>query len=220
MFIVVLLSTCLFLVFASLSVFGGGQVFMPIFKWMWLFIAKNFDININETMINNAFTVSNSTPGIISTKFAFFTGYFISNGSWYGHLLTIVTYFFFVAPAILMMFYSMKYINKFNDSPILKRLIIILKPVVAGIVVSLALQLIISVIFPYLIFNDSINDYFQLNFSSQKVIFFSGWRLIVLYIYVPISVIISFILYRKKVSLFWLIIVNILIVLIIFMPWL
>ncbi|MBW0597162.1 chromate transporter [Mycoplasma anatis] len=220
MFIVVLLSTCLFLVFASLSVFGGGQVFMPIFKWMWLFIAKNFDININETMINNAFTVSNSTPGIISTKFAFFTGYFISNGSWYGHLLTIVTYIFFVAPAILMMFYSMKYINKFNDSPILKRLIIILKPVVAGIVVSLALQLIISVIFPYLIFNDSINDYFQLNFSSQKVIFFSGWRLIVLYIYVPISVIISFILYRKKVSLFWLIIANILIVLIIFMPWL
>lgn len=220
MLIVVLLSTCLFLVFASLSVFGGGQVFMPIFKWMWLFIAKNFDININETMINNAFTVSNSTPGIISTKFAFFTGYFISNGSWYGHLLTIVTYFFFVAPAILMMFYSMKYINKFNDSPILKRLIIILKPVVAGIVVSLALQLIISVIFPYLIFNDSINDYFQLNFSSQKVIFFSGWRLIVLYIYVPISVIISFILYRKKVSLFWLIIANILIVLIIFMPWL
>lgn len=220
MFIVVLLSTCLFLVFASLSVFGGGQVFMPIFKWMWLFIAKNFDININETMINNAFTVSNSTPGIISTKFAFFTGYFISNGSWYGHLLTIVTYIFFVAPAILMMFYSMKYINKFNDSPILKRLIIILKPVVAGIVVSLALQLIISIIFPYLIFNDSINDYFQLNFSSQKVIFFSGWRLIVLYIYVPISVIISFILYRKKVSLFWLIIANILIVLIIFMPWL
>ncbi|MBW0596411.1 chromate transporter [Mycoplasma anatis] len=220
MLIVVLLSTCLFLVFASLSVFGGGQVFMPIFKWMWLFIAKNFDININETMINNAFTVSNSTPGIISTKFAFFTGYFISNGSWYGHLLTIVTYIFFVAPAILMMFYSMKYINKFNDSPILKRLIIILKPVVAGIVVSLALQLIISVIFPYLIFNDSINDYFQLNFSSQKVIFFSGWRLIVLYIYVPISVIISFILYRKKVSLFWLIIANILIVLIIFMPWL
>lgn len=220
MFIVVLLSTCLFLVFASLSVFGGGQVFMPIFKWMWLFIAKNFDININETMINNAFTVSNSTPGIISTKFAFFTGYFISNGSWYGHLLTIVTYIFFVAPAILMMFYSMKYINKFNDSPILKRLIIILKPVVAGIVVSLALQLIISVIFPYLIFNDSINDYFQLNFSSQKVIFFSGWRLIVLYIYVSISVIISFILYRKKVSLFWLIIANILIVLIIFMPWL
>ncbi|MBW0594789.1 chromate transporter [Mycoplasmopsis anatis] len=220
MFTVVLLSTCLFLVFASLSVFGGGQVFMPIFKWMWLFIAKNFNININETMINNAFTVSNSTPGIISTKFAFFTGYFISNGSWYGHLLTIVTYIFFVAPAILMMFYSMKYINKFNDSPILKRLIIILKPVVAGIVVSLALQLIISVIFPYLIFNDSINDYFQLNFSSQKVIFFSGWRLIVLYIYVPISVIISFILYRKKVSLFWLIIANILIVLIIFMPWL
>ncbi|AWX70467.1 chromate transporter [Mycoplasmopsis anatis] len=220
MFIVVLLSTCLFLVFASLSVFGGGQVFMPIFKWMWLFIAKNFDININETMINNVFTVSNSTPGIISTKFAFFTGYFISNGSWYGHLLTIVTYIFFVAPAILMMFYSMKYLNKFNDSPILKRLIIILKPVVAGIVISLALQLIISVIFPYLIFNDSINDYFKLNFSSQKVIFFSGWRLIVLYIYVPISVIISFILYRKKVSLFWLIIANILIVLIIFMPWL
>lgn len=220
MFVLALLLTCLFLIVASLSVFGGGQIFMPIFKWMWLFIAKNFNIEISETMINNAFTVSNSTPGILSTKFAFFTGYFISDGSWYGHLLTIITYIFFIAPAILMMFYCMKYINKFNDSPILKRLMIILKPVVAGIVISLAVQLIINVIFPYLIFNDSASDYFKLDFDSSKAIFFSGWRSIVLYIYVPVSATISFILYRKKISLFWLIIANVAICLIIFAPWL
>lgn len=61
------------LIVISLSVFGGGKVFIPVFLWLWNFLAKTFNLDISEVQINNVFAVSNSTPGVVSTKFSFVT---------------------------------------------------------------------------------------------------------------------------------------------------
>ncbi|ADE19668.1 chromate transporter [Mycoplasma crocodyli] len=208
------------LILISLSVFGGGQVFMPIFKWFWELLAKLFQSDINQDTINRIFTISNATPGVVSTKFSFFTGYIIANGSWWGYLAMFLTYFVFCLPAIFVMLVTMKYINKFEDKLIVKKLMLYMKPIVAGIIFSIAIQLILSIMFPYIYFNEGINKYVGLNFNDQKALFFSGWRRLMLYAYFPTMTIISIYLSHKKTPLFWIILLGLVSSLICFMPWL
>ncbi|MGZ9763009.1 chromate transporter [Mycoplasma sp. 5912] len=194
-----------FLILISLSVFGGGQVFMPIFRWLWMFLAQNFDANINDDDINTIFTVANSTPGVVSTKFAFFTGYIIANGQWWGYLAMFLTYLIFCLPAIIIMVLAMKYINKFKTNTFVKNMLIIMRPIVAGIILSLALQLFLAIFVPEVSFNKSLAKYA----IEKKEVFFVGYRNILLKIYVPIGILFSYYLARKKFSLFLIIVINI-----------
>lgn len=207
------------LIFISLSVFGGGQVFMPVFKWLWELLANTFGAEISQETINHVFTVSNATPGVVSTKFAFFTGYLVSNGEWWGFLAMFVTYLFFTIPALVVIVISMKYVNKFENTIIMQKILLYMKPVVAGIIIAIAVQLVIGLMFPFLIFNDS-SAYVGIDEIREQAVFFSGWRRIVLLVYFPITVIISYFLYRKKISLFFIIFGSTILALIVFMPWL
>ncbi|TDV24258.1 chromate transporter [Mycoplasmopsis mustelae] len=206
MFFVGLIVALTFLMLVSLSVFGGGQVFMPIFRWLWLFLASNFGANINDDKINTVFTVSNSTPGVVSTKFGFFTGYLIANGQWWGYIAMFITYLVFCLPAIIVMVLAMKYIKKFKANTIIKNMLIVMRPIIAGIVLSLALQLFLSIFIPEINFNKSVSEYATLNHSTN---FFIGYRNVLLKIYVPIGIGISYYLTKKKLSLFLIIIINI-----------
>ncbi|MGZ9756777.1 chromate transporter [Mycoplasma sp. 6243] len=194
-----------FLILISLSVFGGGQVFMPIFRWLWMFLAQNFGANINDDHINTIFTVANSTPGVVSTKFAFFTGYIIANGQWWGYLAMFLTYLIFCLPAIIIMVLAMKYINKFKTNTFVKNMLIIMRPIVAGIILSLALQLFLAIFVPEVSFNKSLAKYA----IEKKEVFFVGYRNILLKIYVPIGILFSYYLAKKKFSLFLIIVINI-----------
>ncbi|KKW61773.1 chromate transporter [Mycoplasma capricolum] len=217
------LVTLVLLIFVSLSVFGGGQVFMPIFVWLWKSLNSWFKIEISEEFINTVFAVSNSTPGILSPKFAAITGYMIAQGQWWGFIAMIFTYLAFVLPAIFMMMIAIKYSQKFHQSTFFKRLIVIMNPVVAGIIIALAIEIFISCMFPYFVFNESVSEYWKFidpNKPNQSMKFFIGWRLIALYCYVPIGIIISLFLYLKKVPIFGLIFANIIFCLVLFEPWL
>ncbi|WBP83952.1 chromate transporter [Mycoplasmopsis edwardii] len=202
------------LILISLSVFGGGQVFMPVFQWFWTFLSKLFNININDEIINNVFTVSNSTPGVVSTKFAFFTGYLVSNAQWWGFLAVFLTYLIFCLPAIFIMLLTMKYIQKFKTNTYIKNALIIIKPIVAGIMISLALQLFISIFAPEIFFNQSNkSSYAGLNTSHN---YFVGYKNIILKIYILIGIPASYFLVKKKFSLFLIIVINVVISLILF----
>lgn len=48
----------------GLIVFGGGQVFMPLFKSLWEFMGHHGS-HIDQSNIDNMFTVANSTPGVV-----------------------------------------------------------------------------------------------------------------------------------------------------------
>ncbi|AAZ43598.1 putative chromate transport protein [Mycoplasmopsis synoviae 53] len=204
----------------SLSVFGSGQVFIPLFRWFWMFLEKTFNANISNDTINEVISISNLTPGLVSTKFAFFSGYLISNGYWYGYLAAILTYVVFALCAIMVLVFVMKNLKKFESSKTIQRIFVILKPVIAGIIFSLAIQLFISITFPFVTFNSSISSYFKIDLGKTNAIFFSGWRRYVLFAFVPVSISFSIIMLKKtKIHLLVLILLNIALALLFFQPW-
>ncbi|UBX99409.1 chromate transporter [Mycoplasmopsis synoviae] len=218
--ILILFFTLLMMCVISLSVFGSGQVFIPLFRWFWMFLEKTFNANISNDTINEVISISNLTPGLVSTKFAFFSGYLISNGYWYGYLAAILTYVVFALCAIMVLVFVMKNLKKFESSKIIQRIFVILKPVIAGIIFSLAIQLFISITFPFVTFNSSISSYFKIDFGKTNAIFFSGWRRYVLFAFVPVSISFSIIMLKKtKIHLLVLILLNIALALLFFQPW-
>ncbi|WP_029513146.1 chromate transporter [Mycoplasmopsis primatum] len=214
-----LLTTLALITFVSFSVFGGGQIFMPIFKWLWTFLNSHFHTGIDNQMISNLFTISNATPGVFSTKLAFATGYLVGHNQWWGFLFCFITYLVFVLVPILVMYGAMKLIAKKQNSPFLQSLMKIMNPVIVGIIGALILQLLIGIMLPQIIFNDSIKEYAKWNIDSKKSVFFSGHRIPILIIYVIFTVAISAILYYKKFPVLPLIIFNIGIALLVFSPW-
>ncbi|MBD5788764.1 chromate transport protein [Mycoplasma synoviae GX11-T] len=218
--ILILFFTLLMMCVISLSVFGSGQVFIPLFRWFWMFLEKTFNANISNDTINEVISISNLTPGLVSTKFAFFSGYLISNGYWYGYLAAILTYVVFALCAIMVLVFVMKNLKKFESSKTIQRIFVILKPVIAGIIFSLVIQLFISITFPFVTFNSSISSYFKIDFGKTNAIFFSGWRRYVLFAFVPVSISFSIIMLKKtKIHLLVLILLNIALALLFFQPW-
>lgn len=202
----------------GLIVFGGGQIFMPLFQSFWLLLANKFNLNIDQAKIDAIFTISNATPGVVSTKFAAFTGLLIANNEWWGWILALFTYLVFCLPAIFLMILATKMVNKTEQTKYLKKLTTIFKPILAAIMISLAIQLLLASMFPNLIFNGK--DAYLTFANNSKSAFFSGWRYWVLIIWVPLFAIISMILYNKKISLFWIFLGGIIFSFILFQPWL
>ncbi|QJR43862.1 chromate transporter [Mycoplasma miroungirhinis] len=213
------------LVFLSaFIVFGGGQVFLPIYKWIFELLINNFHLQMPLDQIDQVFAVANSTPGIVGTKLAFFTGYLLSydnfqQAQWWGWLAIFLTYLLISLPAIFLMFFVMKIFQKNQDNVYFIAFNKYLKPCLAAIMISLAVQLIISVAIPYLSLNSS-SQYLSLNNNSLKSQIFSGWRKYVLYFWTPFCVILTIYLQKKQIPLLFLILGSIFIGFIIFQPWL
>lgn len=213
MFVALILSIPM-LVLISLSVFGGGQVFMPVFEWFWKFLNNQFNLNISEEKIVNIFTVSNTTPGVVSTKFGFLTGYLVANGQWWMILAVLLTYIIFCIPAIIIMVLAMKYVDKFKSNTYMKNLLIVMKPIVAGIMIALAIQLFLGIIEPSLSFNKSTDNYFKIKEPDNHI--FTAYKNILLKFYVLLGIPTSIYLIKKLKSLFLIILINIIISLILF----
>ncbi|VEU75552.1 Chromate transporter [Mycoplasmopsis maculosa] len=203
----------------SLSVFGGGQIFMPIYRQFWSLLNTLFNTNISENDISNIFTLSNSTPGVFSTKLAFVTGYYVANGEWWGFIFMFITYLSFILVPILIMYFAMKLSQKSKNSVYGKKLLAIMNPIISAIMAALVIQLLIGIIAPYFVFNKSINDYFKIDENNSKALFFSGFRKIALFIFVPTGIISSAILYKFKFPLLAILFINVISSFIIFAPW-
>lgn len=206
----------------GLIVFGGGQIFMPLFKSLWHMMDHVHHVDNIDQKIDDVFTLANSTPGVVSTKFALITGYLSANGEWWGWIAMFLTYLVFCVPSIIMVWWAAKMVNNSEKSKHLKLMTKYLKPVVAGIVIALAIQLFIGTAFPQVVLNDSVKHYAEINNHTDKInTIFNGWRLWILIPYSIIVTIESAYLYAKgKASLFLLIVIHIAIGLVIFEPWL
>lgn len=214
----IFLIACIGVLILGLIVFGGGQVFMPLFKSLWEIMDKN-GADINSDKIDNMFTVANSTPGVVSTKLATFSGYLSANGEWWGWLALIATYLIFSIPSIIIVWWAYKAIEKSETSKYLKNMMKLLRPVVTGILLALSIQLFLGTAFPKVVLNKS-GDYIGIDETTAKASFFSGWRMYALISYVIVVIPESFILYRRNVNLFILIVAHIIIGMILFEPWL
>ncbi|MGZ9414198.1 chromate transporter [Mycoplasma sp. 5370] len=217
--ILAILACFLGVLIIGLIVFGGGQVFIPIFENFWNFLSNTFNLEITKDQIDTVITISNSTPGVVSTKFAAFTGILVSNGQWWGWIISFFTYLIFCLPSIFLMILSVKLIKNTEKNKYLSKVIKYLNPVLAGILFALAIQLFISITFPNIYFNDINLRYFGVK-STEKSSFFSGWRFIALIIYSIFFIIISIVWNIKKKPVFLLILISIITAFIVFEPWL
>ncbi|WP_308701312.1 chromate transporter [Mesomycoplasma hyorhinis] len=216
-----MITSIFLLIVICLIVFGGGQVFMPVFNWFWLFLANQFGTRIDENRIQEIFSITNSTPGVVSLKFAAVTGLVVANNEWWGIFLSIFFYFVFSLPAILLVILGLKVLKKHKNNPRFKKLFSLFKPAIAAIMISLAIQLFISIYFIQIYFNKSMGQYVGYSdISSLKNTFFTNWRYYVLLVFVPVYTLASFVMYRKKVPIFFIFLTGLVCAFIVFEPWL
>ncbi len=214
---IVLLATFGILIL-GLIVFGGGQVFMPLFKAFWEIMDKH-GANISEDKINNIFAISNATPGVVSTKFSLFTGYLVANGEWWGWLAMIGTYLIFALPSIVLILLMTKMIRKSRKNKYLKNTIIFLRPVIIGVLLALSIQLLLGTMFPNLYLNSFSQGYAGVVSGTPKTAFFNGWRFWTLIVWFPIAISFAIFWLKKKYPLLMLIIIYVILALLIFAPW-
>lgn len=195
----------------GIIVFGGGQVFMPLFSSLWTVMG------VPKETIDTVFVVVNSTPGVVGTQLAFFSGFLAGQGNWTAYLLMFATYALFFIPSVIMIIISYRMIDKLTMSKYAKNIIMWMKPVIFGISVSLVIQLLLGAALPNLTFN-SINNYIK---YGEEHYFFNSWRLIAAICYSVLNVAFSFYLYHfRKWNLYLLITTQIGLAMLIFQPWL
>lgn len=202
----------------GLIVFGGGQVFIPLFQWLWLTLGQKFGWKWSQTDYDALIAISNLTPGVFSTKLAAITGFLIGNQHWYGVLLLFLTYSFFVIPAILMIYHANQVFKKVNTTKLLNYLNW-LKPVIIGILMSLAAQLLLTLVLTKHQFNNPF-VYWKNNDDSIKAKFFSGWRLYALLILIPVIVLWGLYGYYKKIHFLIIFMIAIIVTMVVLEPWL
>ncbi|ADQ90373.1 chromate transporter [Mesomycoplasma hyopneumoniae] len=204
------------LVLISLLVFGGGQVFMPVFSWFWEQLA-HLGLKIDQEQISQIFTIANSTPGVISLKLAGITGFLIGDYGVLGWFLAIFFIIIFILPAIFLIIFWLRISKKIavKNNVFWINLIKIFRPVIVGIILALAFQLLTNLIFINYSFNSS-KGYFLTKKSSE---FLEGWRFWVFIFFGTSWTIIVFISYLKKKNIFLLIILGIILALTCLQPW-
>ena len=202
----------------SIVVFGGAQMFIPYFKILLVNI-----LGIENETWESVLSIANSTPGVFGLKVAFASGYLAAEGEWWGWLLMFGTYLVFIIVPIFVMIFVMKKYKKFKESKFMVSFLNWMKPIIAGILISIVINLGMSLILPFVGFNDLGTEFGQLDkyLYWKNSGFFSQWRYWVLLSWSVVSIPVDLFMIRKfKINVVLLIIVNIILCLILFQPWL
>lgn len=195
----------------SFVVFGGGQMFIPYYKIMLVNILK-----ISEEDWNQVLSIANATPGVFGLKLSFVSGYLIANNNWWGFLLTFGTYTAFILVPIIFILFTFKKYTKHKNDKFMINFTKIMRPIIAGIFISIIVNLSISLLLPFVNFNN-LNNYFE--WKNEK--FFVGWRYYALVAWTLFSIPSEYVIMKKyKINSIQMICTNIVICLIIFQPWL
>lgn len=203
----------------GLIVFGGGQVFIPLFQWLWLTLTNYFGWDWKQSDFDGLIAISNLTPGVVSTKLAAITGFLVGNKQWWGLLILVLTYTVFVIPAILLMYYANKLFRQIKNPYFLTNLKW-MQPIIIGILLSLVGQLLLGMIFSNYTFNAPFHSYWTTTNDQKKQLFFSGWRFYVLLFYVLAMVSWGMYGYWKKINFLIIFLIAIMVGLLVFAPWL
>ena len=200
----------------SFVVFGGAQVFIPYFKILLVNI-----LDISDETWNSVLSIANSTPGVFGLKLAFISGFLAGEGHWWAYLAMFITYLIFIIVPIFLMIWIMNKFNKVKNKKFTISLYNIMKPVLCGVLAAVAINLIMSLVVPFLGFNELSDNFGQLDkYIYFKDTFFTKWRYWVLIAWSILSIIIDYVLIMKyKTNIFLLIVINITLCMIIFQPW-
>ena len=202
----------------SFVVFGGSQVFIPYFK----ILLVNF-IGVSPETWDSVLAITNATPGVFGLKLAFISGFLAANGSWWGWLLMFLTYsIFIIIPIVFILLIFKKYKEKQN-SKFMISFSKIMKPIIGGILCSIIINLFISILLPFVGFNDLGSNFGSLDkyLTLKSDEFFNGWRFWILLAWTLISIPMEYWIMKKyKINAIYMILINIILCLILFEPWL
>ncbi|MGL4183761.1 MAG: chromate transporter [Metamycoplasmataceae bacterium] len=201
----------------SIIVFGGAQVFIPYFKILLVNV-----LGIDLDTWENLLSITNATPGIFGLKMALASGYLAAQGHWWGYLLMFGTYFVFSLVPIFIMTIVMKKYNKLKKTKFMIFFLKMMRPILSGILISVVLYLLMSLVVPFIGFNDLGSEFGNMDkyLYFKQHSFFIGWRYWVLLGWSIISIPTDFVLIRKyKINMIFLIITNIGLCMILFAPW-
>jgi chromate transporter len=188
----------------GLFTFGGGYAMIPLMRAE--LVEGGY---ISEQLLIDFIGISESTPGPFAVNMATFIG--MENGGFFGALLTTLGV---ILPSYIIILIIAMFGAKFLESKTVKNAFIGLKPVVIGLISSVAVGLIISAIFPNIVLKIKNFDFnlkgfdirtllimivsfvllkFTKKASPIKIILLSAFLGIVLYGFIPYlySIIIS-----------------------------
>lgn len=117
----------------GLFAIGGGLATLPFIYD----ISARYPEWISITDISNMIAVSESTPGPIGINMATYTGFTVS-----GILGGVTATFSLVLPSLIVIIIVAKFLQKFQDSVLVKRAFYGLRPAVAGLIAAAAFQVI------------------------------------------------------------------------------
>ena len=212
---VVIILGCLII---SIVVFGGAQIFIPYFKILLVNL-----LGVSPDVWNSVLSITNATPGVFGLKLAFISGFLAANGNWWGWLLMIVTYIAFImVPIGLILLIFNKY-KKIKETKFMIAFSKMMKPLIGGILCSIIINLFISILLPFVGFNDlsdNINNLGKYLYIKTDQ-FFTGWRFWMIFAWTLISIPVEYWIMKKyQINTIFIIIINIILCLIIFEPWL
>ncbi len=213
--VVVVILGCLVI---SIVVFGGAQIFIPYFKILLVNI-----LGVEQDVWNSVLSITNATPGVFGLKLAFVSGFLAANGNWWGWLAMIATYIVFIMiPISLILLIFNKY-KKIKETKFMIGFSKIMKPIIGGILCSIIINLFISILLPFIGFNDLSDNIHNLDkylyFKTDQ--FFTGWRYWMILAWTLISIPTEYWIMKKyQINTIYIIIINIILCLIIFEPWL
>ena len=202
----------------SIVVFGGAQIFIPYFKILLVNL-----LGVSPDVWNSVLSITNATPGVFGLKLAFISGFLAANGNWWGWLLMIVTYIAFImVPIGLILLIFNKY-KKIKETKFMIAFSKMMKPIIGGILCSIIINLFISILLPFVGFNDlsdNINNLDKYLYIKTDQ-FFTDWRFWMIFAWTLISIPVEYWIMKKyKINTIFIIIINIILCLIIFEPWL
>lgn len=202
----------------SIVVFGGAQMFIPYFKILLVNL-----LGVEQETWDSVLSIANATPGVFGLKVAFASGYLASCGEWWGYILMFGTYIIFILVPIFVMIFVMKKYSKIKDNKFMTQFLKVMKPIIAGILSSIIVNLFMSLIIPFVGFNDlgSYFGYLDKYMYLKKDSFFNEWRYWVLLGWSILSIPVDFYILKKyKINIILLIILNVILCMLLFQPWL
>jgi chromate transporter len=115
--------------------YGGGPASIPLIEAE--VVDRNHWLTVNE--FSEVLALGNSLPGPIATKMAGYIGYDVA-----GILGSIVAIFATVAPSLILMITLLSLLMKYKNSPRVKRMTMVVRPVIAVLLGVMTYEMIFS----------------------------------------------------------------------------
>ena len=117
----------------SIFGFGGGYAMLSLIRHE--IVGNGW---ISEHTFTDIVAISQMTPGPIGINTATYIGYTATGGAILGSVVTTLAV---ILPSFLLVFYAIRFVQRHQDSLILKNIFASLRPVVVGLIGSAALVL-------------------------------------------------------------------------------